>query len=114
MINSEDYSEVGFGCESADLFFDSAAAFKKNNKWGFVLDDGTVVIEPEYEDAKSFSNGYAAVKKNGKWGFINKKNEMIVEPKYDEALYFDESGTAYAHSPEDDCWMAIKLMYMEK
>jgi len=36
-------------------------AFKNNNKWGFVNEEGKIVIEPQYDNAKSFSYGLAAV-----------------------------------------------------
>ena len=44
-----------------------------------------VIIEPQYEDAKTFGDGYAAVKVDGKWGFINEEGQMVVEPQYDWA-----------------------------
>lgn len=112
MVDSESLSKMDFQCDDADLFLDSAAAFKKDGKWGFVRDDGLIVIEPKYEEAKSFSNGFAAVKENGKWGFIDKSEEIIVEPKYDDVLYFDETGTVYVYS-EDEGWKRVKVFYME-
>lgn len=85
-----------FTCESIDAFYaDGIAAFEKNGKWGFVDAGGTVVIEPQYQAARSFSNGYAAVCKNGKWGFINTSNEPIVEYTFEDARYFNSSGTCW-------------------
>ena len=111
MINSQDLSDIGFECEDADLFFGEAAAFCKGGKYGFVNDDGSVFIEPEYEGAKSFSNGYAAVKKSGKWGFINRYGDIVVEPVYEEALYMDSNGSAFVFL--DGSWRIISLFYIE-
>ena len=112
MVDFNSNSEMKFTCSSADLFMGELAAFEQNGKWGFVKYDGTVVIEPKYDEAKSFSNGYAAVKQNGKWGFINQEQEMIVEPQFDEALYFDNAGKAFVRSNEDG-WQTIELFYYE-
>ena len=112
LYDTEQRTNIDFECDDADLFLDSAAAFEKDGKWGFVRNDGVVVIEPKYEEAKSFSNNFAAVKKDGKWGFINKQEEMIVEPEFDDVMYFDSEGSVYAYK-KDFGWELIKLFYVE-
>ena len=62
--------------------------------WGYMDNNGKIVITPQYELARSFSEGIAAVKKDGKWGFIDKDNAIIVPCEYDEvtANYTDGKG----------------------
>lgn len=113
LFNSKDNKEIGFKCEYADLFVDSFAAVKKDGKWGFVSQDGQIIIEPKYENAKSFSNGLAAIMKNGKWGFINEKEEIIIEPQFDDVLYFNSEGGTYVYT-EEEGWQNIVLYYQEQ
>ena len=55
--------QVGtFACDGAKAFVNDLAAFRQGDLWGYVDQEGNVVIEPQYEDAKSFSNGLGAVK----------------------------------------------------
>ena len=41
-------------------------------KWGFIDDDGKMIIQPQFEEANSFSEGSAKVKFNGQWVRIDK------------------------------------------
>lgn len=75
-------------------------AFKDKNKWGFVDEDGNIVIEPKYDNAKSFSYGLAAVCSDGKWGFIDNNNEVVIDYQFkdtdsDAAYYFNSAGGCY-------------------
>lgn len=94
MYNS-DLNKIGnFECEDMDYAADAELiAFKNNGKWGYVDKDGNVVIEPEYDNAKSFSNGLGAVCKDGKWGFINKQKEQAINYIFDEVDYFNADGS---------------------
>ena len=73
----------------------SPLAFCREGLWGFVSLDGTVLIEPQFEDASSFSKGMAAVKKDGKWGYIDKTGEFLIPPTFDEAGPLSPSGSAF-------------------
>ena len=93
---------------------DKIYAFKKDGKWGFIDDDGEVVIKPEYEEAKSFSNGLAAVCKNSKWGFIDKNNKMVIKNKYEGGDYFTKEGTCFVkegdpYEKDGYSWKLLKL-----
>jgi hypothetical protein len=57
--------------------------------------EGQVMIEPQYEAAKSFSNGVAAVSVDGKWGYINQANELIVEPQFSACSYATSYGLCF-------------------
>ena len=70
-------------------------AFCREGKWGFVESDGTILLEPVYEDAKSFSKGLAAAREDGKWGYIDRNGAWIIPPTFEDAGPFSEAGTAF-------------------
>jgi tetratricopeptide (TPR) repeat protein len=83
----------GFSCDNIDIPTGKGwIAFCQSNKWGFVDAGGEVVIEPQYEEAKSFSNGLAAVSKDGSWGYINTGNNTVIDCTYYDAGYLSDSG----------------------
>lgn len=85
--------KVEFDCLDTDIYTpDGLIAICKDDKWGYVNSNGTVLIEPIYEKAKSFSNGLAAVCKNGKWGFIDEKGNVVIEYQFADAGYMNEEG----------------------
>ena len=90
-----DFNKIGnLECEDMDYAADATLiAFKNNGKWGYADKEGNIVIEPEYDNAKSFSNGLGAVCKNGKWGFINDKKEQAIYYTFIEADYFNSDGS---------------------
>ncbi|WP_304407877.1 WG repeat-containing protein [Bacteroides acidifaciens] len=62
-------------------------AVKVNDKWGFINEQGIIVIKPQYEEGEDyrnriFVNGTAAVCKNGKYGIINEKGEVVAPFKF--------------------------------
>lgn len=82
----------GFSADDADVYKGGYIAFCFGGKWGFADSEGNIVINPEYDGAKSFSNGLAAVCKNGKWGFINEENGQAIDFVFDGADYFNGAG----------------------
>ena len=68
----------------------------ENGKWGYVNEQGKMVIEPQFQRASSFKNDCAAVvvidNKGYKnlYGYIDKTGKMVVAPQYDEAGDFSE------------------------
>lgn len=101
-IYNTKWESIGaFQCEAIDICTkDGLIAFEKGNKWGFVDTEGNVVIEPQYESAKSFSNGLAAVKKDGYWGFINTENILVIKNEFLDADYFNDSGRCMVSNME--------------
>lgn len=64
---------------------------KVDGKYGFVDENGRVVIPCIWEDADSFSEGLARVKdENNMWGFINKRGETIIPFQWTFACSFSE------------------------
>ena len=47
---------------------DGYAAVKVGSQWGFADAKGELVIQPQYENARSFSLGLAPVEENDRWG----------------------------------------------
>lgn len=96
--------------ENAKLFIDgTGAAVQQDGKWGFVNVNGEIVIEPEFEDARSFSNGFAAVKKDGKWGFIDAQNNIVIEPEFEDVRDFNSSGNCYVF--KEGNWNLLSFYY---
>lgn len=63
---------------------------KIDGKYGYRNRDGTLVIEPQYEQAWPFDNGLAGVRYRNKWGYINKAGKFAVKPIFDDTHGFHE------------------------
>lgn len=61
-----------------------------SKKWGYIDKKGTVVINPQFEEARYFSEGLAAVRSGGKSGFISPKGDFVINPQFDTAYSFSE------------------------
>ncbi len=86
---------------------DTYAAVMIDGKWGFVDSKGKMVIEPQYEDARSFANGFAAVKVDGMWGFINLDGKMVIEPQFENAKDFNDHGCVFV--VRQNTWELLRL-----
>ena len=53
-------------------------------KYGFVNEEGKLVIPVIYDFARAFSEGFAAVKRNREWGFVDKTGKEVIPCVYDE------------------------------
>lgn len=71
-------------------------AVKKDGKWGFVNEEGTVVVDCLYDPYESYTsygetyefvytavNGHIAVLKDGKWGLLDTQGNTVIEASYD-------------------------------
>lgn len=112
MTDKEGNQIGGQTYDDAELFLqaDGYAAVEVDGKWGFVDKEGAMVIEPQYEAARSFCNQYAAVKKGGSWGFINAAGEPIIEFALEDAKDFNERGCVFVKM--NGKWRILKLMKM--
>ena len=90
---------------------DGYAAVCRDGKWGFIDDEGELVIDYTYEDAESFRNGLAAVYVDGLWGYIDTDGKLIITPRFIETTHFSEAGTAAVKIEEDgeEEWKLIQL-----
>lgn len=71
-------------------YSEGLAGFKIDGKWGFMNDQGNVVIAPQFSEVRPFSQGLAAVKLVTRWGYINHNGEYIINPRNQNALPFRE------------------------
>ena len=62
----------------------------KEGKWGFIDTEGTIVINPQFDDAGPFSEGLAHVIIDSKGGFIDTKGQYVSNPQFDSAWDFSE------------------------
>lgn len=90
--NNNQWIEVVKTIEPSKYSFnDGLAKFKFGDKYGFINQQGSVTIPPQYTYAGIFSEGYAAVRNDeGKWGFIDKQGGVAITFKYDCASRFKE------------------------
>lgn len=98
------------GFDDARLFedADSLAAVCVDGAWGFVDRTGTMVIQPQFTDARSFSIGLAPVSRNGSWGYINPEGAYCVEAVFEDAKPFATNGIAAVK--ESGVWNYIQLL----
>ena len=89
IFDSQGNRTSSFSCKNADVYLGEAIAFQGDNDlWGYVGSDGNIIIEPQYDKAKSFSNGLGAVCVDGKWGFINTAGKIVIETQFLDVDYF--------------------------
>jgi WG containing repeat len=60
----------------------------QNGRYGFIRDDGSIAIPPQYESAMTFTEGLAGIKRDGKWGFINEHGDLIIPARFDNCHPF--------------------------
>lgn len=102
---------VGDVYEDAHPFADGWAAVKKDGKWGFIDQEGTVQIDYQFDDARSFGQHLAAVEIHGKWGYVSLKGEIVIPPAYLEAGSF-YNGSAPVKT--ETGWRFITLLEYEE
>jgi hypothetical protein len=62
---------------------------KRNNRYGFVDEEGRLRIPNRYEEARPFSQGLAAIKIRNRWGFIDAQDRIVIQPAFDDVSAFD-------------------------
>lgn len=108
MIDSMGNSITETKYEDVCVFYDGTyAAVKIDGLWGFIDKDGTVVIEPKYEDARSFVNGLAAVQYAGQWGYIDSTGKLVIDTQFEDAKDFTSQGSAFVKVNE--VWKLLRL-----
>lgn len=87
---SDNLPQIPWYFEAKDFSENIAAVKVVTDKWGFVNNNGKIIIDFNFDEVDSFHNGMCVVKKDGKWGVINKKGNWIIENSFDsEILNFD-------------------------
>lgn len=73
---------VGPEYEAISPFFEGVAAVKKNGKWGYINEKGSLFVNPEYENVSNFNNGVAVATAADKTVMaIIDLNGKVVKPK---------------------------------
>lgn len=82
-------------------------AVLKDDLWGFVSKDGTVFIEPKYNEADSFNMGYAPVKYESVWGLIDSNSDVVIDYQFEEMKPLNENGVIPVK--QQGIWTVIKM-----
>ncbi|EJO5349283.1 WG repeat-containing protein [Clostridium botulinum] len=75
-------------------------SFKEDvkGKYGFLDENGNIMIKPQFISAQDFSEGISVVNISediiNKYGVINKKGDYIIEPKYNDIILLGENRVA--------------------
>lgn len=75
-------------------FSEGLARVSNGTTYGYINENGKVVIPLSYDDAGYFHEGLAYVKDNGKYGYINPKGNVVIPLTYDDAYSFNTHGQA--------------------
>jgi hypothetical protein len=70
------------------------APIVQGKKWGFISQQGRVVIQPQFDEARAFEGTMAAAKQGKKWGFVNPSGAWVVPPEFDFVGDFSEGAAA--------------------
>lgn len=75
----------------------------ENGKYGYIDEEGNVLIDFNFKDARPFNNGFAIVKGpyTDKFGMINSLGEKVIDYKYEILIDFDENGIACYQRPNE-------------
>lgn len=83
----------------------SPIPFEKDGLFGYIDQNGDIVVEPKYVDAEQFSEGLAVVRKSQamdmQYGFINEIGEEVIPCKYTVVSNFS---CGYAIVSESNKW----------
>lgn len=59
-----------------------------NGLWGYINDNGKIIIKPQFYNVGFFNEGLAPARANGSFGFINSKGSFVIPPQFDIANEF--------------------------
>ena len=72
------FSILLFSCSGSDKL----ARVVIGDKWGYINQEGEIVINPQFDFASFFSEGLARVVIGGKNGYINQEGEIVINPQF--------------------------------
>lgn len=80
--------------QNVDLY-PASVKTDRGTKWGYINDNGQIVIKPQYDYADDFQeNGLAIVTLLDKNGLINRQNQYVIVPKYSSITRFTQGRAA--------------------
>lgn len=74
---------------------------KQEDKSGYIDAKGSLVIAPQYDEAKPFSEGLAAIRIDKLWGYIDGSGAIKISPQYKFAGEFSD-GLAFVMPPGEE------------
>lgn len=77
-----------FNMDYVGPYHNDLAAACKDGEWGFIDQNGNIIIEMIYDAAGNFSNNVANVMKDGKWGYVNTTGDVVIPIQFDKAKNF--------------------------
>lgn len=92
---------------SASGFSERFAAVKKDEKWGYIDANNNVVIDFQFDYARSFKQGRAIVKKGNFYGVINKEGEFVIPPHYYDLISYELENRQYYISRDSTFFQGI-------
>jgi len=111
--NNDTYGYITKNGQNITTDFDCILAFKRgfaavqqNEKWGFINQNGDLVIPIVYDSVATFSNGLAAVKQGNLWGYIDESGTEVIKPKFEKQGWFS---TDYAIVNEKNKYGLINM-----
>lgn len=93
----------GFGMRGYE---NGMAPIDVDGKWGYMNEQGKLVIKPQYDDVNEFKKGYATAEKEGKWYVIDKQGTAIpvkaqnvknIRPFYEGLAIFDNEERKFGY-----------------
>lgn len=87
LINKNGDIQANLNYEYVWGLSEGTMVYKSNNRYGYLKDDGSILIEAKYASVEPFSGGLAVISSADKpygssFGVINKKGEFTIEPQY--------------------------------
>ncbi|KAF0249676.1 MAG: KWG repeat protein [bacterium] len=83
------------------LYSEDLAPMLVDGKYGFIDKKGKVVIDFQFDFARSFSDGLALVKLEDYYGFIDKEGKIVIKPQFASATSFSDGLAAVRFKKTD-------------
>lgn len=67
----------------------------ENGKWGYLNENATLLLDPQFESVTDFVNDRAIVQYKGLFGLINSNANFILKPEFQNLTFVEGSTNAY-------------------
>ena len=75
--------------------------------YGFIDQEGEMVLPARFQKTGPFAEGLAAAKQNGKWGYIDREGNWVIEPQFRDAGSFSEGFAKVLTFEKGRAWSVI-------
>nr|WP_206111690.1 WG repeat-containing protein [Rhizobium laguerreae] len=98
VVGADEKPTVSYLFDDMHMTCEFPVSVRYNGKWGFLKQDGKLLVDPpSFQSQFGFSGGFAGVKIDGKWGILDSGGLLALAPQFDEMQ--PDSG-AYAVSKD--------------